>query len=79
MAKKSKTVFVCQECGYEGEILIDENNEWYCPSCGNRNHETMNVARRTCGYIGENYWNFGRTQEIHDRYVHVDNKEVELD
>lgn len=66
----------CQECGYEGEILLDENNEWYCPCCGNRNHETMNVARRTCGYIGDNFWNGGRTAEIHDRYVHVDNKEV---
>ena len=66
----------CQECGYEGEILLDENNEWYCPSCGNRNHNTMNVARRTCGYIGDNFWNAGRTQEIHDRYVHLDNKEI---
>jgi ribonucleoside-triphosphate reductase len=69
----------CQECGYEGEILLDENNEWYCPSCGNRNHETMNVARRTCGYIGDNYWNDGRTAEISDRYVHVDNREVIFD
>lgn len=66
----------CQECGFEGEILLDENNEWYCPSCGNKNHETMNVARRTCGYIGDNYWNEGRTKEIGDRYVHVDNKEI---
>jgi ribonucleoside-triphosphate reductase len=66
----------CQECGYEGEILLDENNEWYCPNCGNRNHETMNVARRTCGYIGDNFWNDGRTAEISDRYVHVDNKEI---
>lgn len=66
----------CQECGYEGEILLDENNEWYCPSCGNRNHDTMNVIRRTCGYLGSNFWNDGRTAEISDRYVHVDNKEI---
>ena len=69
----------CQECGYEGEILLDENNEWYCPSCGNRNHNTMNVARRTCGYIGDNFWNKGRTEEIKDRYVHVDNKEADIE
>ena len=61
----------CQECGYEGEIQIDENNEWYCPNCGNRNHDTMNVARRTCGYIGAHFWNYGRTNEIKDRYVHL--------
>ena len=42
----------CQQCGYDGEILIDDNMEWYCPNCGNRNHDTLNVARRTCGYIG---------------------------
>lgn len=69
----------CQECGYEGEILLDENNEWYCPCCGNRNHETMNVARRTCGYIGDNFWNDGRTEEIHDRVLHIDNKEIVFD
>ena len=69
----------CQECGFEGEILLDENNEWYCPNCGNRKHETMNVARRTCGYIGDNFWNGGRTEEIHDRYVHVDNRDVVFD
>lgn len=66
----------CQECGYEGEILLDENNEWFCPNCGNKNHDTMNVARRTCGYIGDNFWNAGRTAEIGDRYIHVDNKEI---
>ena len=65
----------CQKCGFEGEILLDENNEWYCPNCGNRNHDTLNVARRTCGYIGDNFWNDGRTAEIHDRYVHIDNKD----
>ena len=61
----------CQECGYDGEILIDENVEWYCPNCGNRNHETLNVARRTCGYIGSQFWNYGRTEEIRDRIVHL--------
>ena len=64
----------CQECGYTGEILIDENLEWYCPNCGNRDHNTLNVARRTCGYIGTNFWNKGRTQEIKERVLHVDNK-----
>lgn len=66
----------CQKCGYEGEILLDENNEWYCPNCDNHNQETMNVARRTCGYIGDNYWNIGRTAEIHDRHIHVDNEDL---
>ncbi len=64
----------CQECGYDGEILLDDNLEWYCPNCGNRNHDTLNVARRTCGYIGTNFWNKGRTQEIKERVLHVDNK-----
>ena len=67
----------CQECGYEGEILIDENLEWYCPNCGNRNHDKLNVARRTCGYIGTNFWNKGRTQEIKERVMHIDNKDAE--
>jgi ribonucleoside-triphosphate reductase len=64
----------CQECGYTGEILIDDNLEWYCPECGNRDHDKLNVARRTCGYIGANFWNRGRTQEIKERVLHVDNK-----
>ena len=67
----------CQECGYDGEILLDDNLEWYCPNCGNRNHDTLSVARRTCGYIGTNFWNKGRTQEIHDRVIHIDNKDAE--
>ena len=67
----------CQECGYDGEILLDDNLEWHCPNCGNRNHDTLNVARRTCGYIGTNFWNKGRTQEIHDRVIHIDNKDAE--
>ena len=66
----------CHECGYTGEILIDENLEWYCPNCGNRDHNKMNVARRTCGYIGTNFWNKGRTQEIKERVIHLDNKDA---
>lgn len=61
----------CQKCGFDGEILIDDNMEWYCPNCGNRDHDTLNVARRTCGYIGSNFWNKGRTQEIKERVLHL--------
>lgn len=64
----------CQVCGYDGEIkIIDEGGEliWECPNCHNRNKDKMNVARRTCGYIGTNYWGKGRTQEIKERYVHM--------
>ena len=67
----------CQNCGYTGEILIDDNLEWYCPNCGNRDHDTLNVARRTCGYIGSNFWNKGRTEEIKERVLHLDNKDDE--
>ena len=67
----------CQKCGYTGEILIDDDLEWYCPNCGNRDHATLNVARRTCGYIGTNFWNKGRTQEIKERVLHIDNKVAE--
>ena len=66
----------CHECGYTGEILIDDNLEWYCPECGNRDHAKLNVARRTCGYIGSNFWNKGRTQEIKERVIHLDNKDA---
>ncbi len=66
----------CQKCGWDHEILIDEDESgkliWKCPNCGNTDQTTMNVARRTCGYIGTQYWNQGRTQEIKDRYVHLD-------
>ena len=66
----------CQKCGWDHEILIVTDSSgkpvWECPNCGNRNQDTMNVARRTCGYIGSNYWNVGRTEEIRDRYVHLD-------
>lgn len=71
----------CQVCGYSGEIkIIDENGEliWECPNCGNRNKDKMNVPRRTCGYIGINFWNQGRTEEIKERYVHVDDHEAEV-
>ena len=67
----------CQECGFDGEILIDDKLEWYCPNCGNRDHDKLNVARRTCGYIGTNFWNKGRTQEIKERVIHIDNKDAE--
>lgn len=69
----------CQVCGYDGEIkIIDENNIllWECPNCGNRDKNKLNVARRTCGYIGTNFWNQGRTQEIKERVVHLDNHEI---
>ncbi len=66
----------CQACGYTGEILIDDNLEWYCPNCGNRDHDKLNVARRTCGYIGTNFWNKGRTEEIKERVMHIDNKDA---
>ena len=65
----------CQECGYDGEIKIvtDENGKlvWECPKCGNRDTRKMNVARRTCGYIGTQFWNSGRTQEIKERVLHL--------
>lgn len=72
----------CQVCGYDGEIkIVDENNEliWECPNCGNRDKNKMNVARRTCGYIGSNFWNKGRTEEIAERYVHLDDHEYEVE
>lgn len=68
----------CQVCGYDGEIKIVEDNSrhvWECPNCGNRNQNKMNVSRRTCGYIGSQFWNQGRTEEIRDRYVHLGNDE----
>ena len=65
----------CQVCGYTGEIQIveDENHKliWKCPNCGNTDQEKMNVARRTCGYIGTQFWNQGRTQEIKERVLHL--------
>lgn len=70
----------CQVCGYDGEIkIIDENNEliWECPNCGNRDKSKLNITRRTCGYLGTNFWNKGRTEEIAERYVHLDDHAVE--
>ncbi len=65
----------CQECGYDGEIMIvnDDGGKlvWECPNCGNRDQAKMNVARRTCGYIGSQFWNQGRTQEIKERVLHL--------
>ena len=65
----------CQECGYDGEIVIDTDPDgkliWRCPNCGNTDQTKMNVARRTCGYIGTQYWNQGRTQEIKERVLHL--------
>ncbi len=65
----------CQQCGYSGEIQIVTDKDgkliWECPSCGNRDQDTMNVARRTCGYIGTQFWNQGRTQEIKERVLHL--------
>lgn len=61
----------CGECGFDGEILLDEDNNWYCPNCGNKDRNTLTVVRRTCGYLGENFWNEGRTKEIKARVVHI--------
>ena len=64
----------CQCCGFDGEIAIQEDDGklvWVCPQCGNTDQNKMNVARRTCGYIGTQYWNQGRTQEIKDRVLHL--------
>jgi ribonucleoside-triphosphate reductase len=65
----------CQECGYDGEILIDKTSDgkliWRCPKCGNTDESKLNVARRTCGYIGSQFWNQGRTQEIQERALHI--------
>ncbi len=65
----------CQKCEYDGEIIIKGEDKlyWECPNCGNQDQDSMNIARRTCGYIGTNYWNQGRTQEIKERVLHLDN------
>ncbi len=62
---------VCFKCDYTGEIKLDDNLEWYCPNCGNKDKEEMQVMRRTCGYIGSNMWGKGRTQEIGERVLHL--------
>ena len=61
----------CYTCGFEGEIIINDSNEWECPNCGNKDHSKMNVVRRTCGYLGENFWNAGKTKEIKQRVLHM--------
>ena len=61
----------CQVCGYDGEITINDNFEWECPQCHNKDQQKMNVTRRTCGYLGENFWNVGKTKEIKSRVLHV--------
>ena len=61
----------CHECGFDGEIKINDNIEWECPNCGNTDQRKMNVTRRTCGYLGENFWNVGKTKEIKARVLHL--------
>ena len=61
----------CHICGFDGEIVINDENEWECPQCGNKDHAKMNVTRRTCGYLGENFWNVGKTKEIKSRVLHI--------
>ena len=61
----------CQVCGYDGEIIINEDNQWECPCCHNKDQSKMNVTRRTCGYLGENFWNVGKTKEIKSRVLHL--------
>lgn len=62
---------VCQVCDFEGEIMITDDHEWECPNCGNRDKNLMNVVRRTCGYLGDNFWNEGKTKEIKARVLHL--------
>ena len=57
--------------GFSGELLLDENNEWYCPNCGNRDTDRMNLVRRVCGYLGANLFNEGKTNEIKQRVLHL--------
>lgn len=61
----------CQACGYDGEIRVNEDMEWECPQCHNKDRSRMNVTRRTCGYLGENFWNDGKTREIKSRVLHL--------
>ena len=61
----------CHVCGFDGEIIINDQDEWECPNCGNKDHSKMNVTRRTCGYLGENFWNAGKTKEIKSRVLHL--------
>ncbi|MCU6753153.1 anaerobic ribonucleoside-triphosphate reductase [Bovifimicola ammoniilytica] len=61
----------CHVCGFDGEIIINDDLEWECPQCHNKDHSKMNVTRRTCGYLGENFWNVGKTKEINARVLHI--------
>ena len=61
----------CHVCGFDGEIILNKDNEWECPNCGNKDHSKMTVVRRTCGYLGENFWNAGKTKEIKQRVMHL--------
>ena len=61
----------CQVCGYDGEIMLNDDNQWECPCCHNTDRTRMNVTRRTCGYLGENFWNVGKTKEIKSRVLHL--------
>ena len=61
----------CHECGFDGEIMVNDQVQWECPRCHNTNRDTLTVIRRTCGYLGENFWNEGRTKEIKDRVMHI--------
>ena len=61
----------CHVCEFDGEIILNEDNDWECPNCGNTDHDKMNVTRRTCGYLGENFWNVGKTKEIGSRVLHI--------
>lgn len=61
----------CHVCGFDGEIVLNKDNEWECPNCGNKDHSKMTVVRRTCGYLGENFWNAGKTKEIKQRVMHL--------
>ncbi len=61
----------CHACGFDGEIILNKDNEWECPNCGNKDHLKMTVVRRTCGYLGENFWNAGKTKEIKQRVMHL--------
>jgi ribonucleoside-triphosphate reductase len=61
----------CMQCGFDGEIIVNDDYEWECPNCHNKDQTKMNVVRRTCGYLGENFWNEGKTKEIKDRVIHL--------
>lgn len=61
----------CHKCGFDGEILLNDNNEWYCPQCDNKDKNEMDVTRRTCGYLGANFWSEGRTKDIKSRVTHL--------